>query len=359
MPKKPVTLKDLAAAAGLSPASISMILNRRSLSRFNQNTVEKVFALAGETGYVGCRGRTFFLPKLRERLILVVCPSLANPFYTSLIQGIEMAAHKAGYVTSLRTTYWDPEAEDAIIEQAQKFQAAGIIFTMLPQQAESAYELSRQIPVVTIGDRQDGWDLTTVDMNNFVAGQILARHLLELGHRQVAYLSTTLDKHAPRLRRLQGLKTALALGGAECTVLTKEIQPDYELAHTDTEFTSGFELANECLDQYPHITALVGINDMLAYGAYDAALNRGLSVPEDISVCGFDNILPSRLRSVGLTTVDNSLIECGKSSFTLLKEEIDSYKQRGSFDSITHVEYKCRLVMRTSTGPARKSPEPC
>ena len=97
---------------------------------------------------------------------------------------------------------------------------------------------------------------------------------------------------------------------------------------------------------------MVAINDMVAYGIYNAIVDRGLRIPEDISLCGFDNIFPSRLRGVSLTSIDNSLIECGKSAFNLLQEEIASYENHGRFESITHVEYKCRLIARHSSGPA-------
>ena len=91
---------------------------------------------------------------------------------------------------------------------------------------------------------------------------------------------------------------------------------------------------------------------MVGYGTYNAILDRGLRIPEDISLCGFDNIFPSHLKGVSLTTIDNSLTECGKSAFRLLQEEIASYEHHGKFEPITHVEYKCRLVVRTSSGIA-------
>ena len=91
---------------------------------------------------------------------------------------------------------------------------------------------------------------------------------------------------------------------------------------------------------------------MLGYGAYNAIIDKGLRIPEDISLCGFDNIFPSQLHGISLTTIDNSLTECGKSAFKLLQEEISSYEHHGKFASITHVEYKCRLIARSSSGPA-------
>lgn len=355
MPKK-VTLKDIAAQAGISPASVSMILNRRSIDRFNAETVERVFALAAQMGYKSSKEKAYALIKPSDTLIIIICPSLFNPFYTTIIQGIEIAARALGFVTSVRTTYWDTGTERFIMEQARKFNVAGVIFAMIPQQPQLAYDLSKYLPVVAIGDRRGDLELATVDMNNFTAGQLVGRHLTDLGHRHIAYLSTTLnEQHTSRVRRCQGLEAACAAADAELKIFTKEITPDYELSHVDVEYSTGYELANRCLDSAPATTAIVTINDMVGYGAYNAVCDRGLRIPEDISLCGFDNIFPSRLHGVALTTVDNSLTECGKSAFRLLQEEIASYEHHGKFEPITHVEYKCRLIVRSSSDKAPHS----
>ena len=91
MPKK-VTLKDIAAKAGLSPASVSMILNRRSIDRFNAETVEQVYTIATELGYKSSKKKAYALVRPSDTLIIIICPSLFNPFYTTIIQGIEIAA---------------------------------------------------------------------------------------------------------------------------------------------------------------------------------------------------------------------------------------------------------------------------
>lgn len=352
MPKK-VTLKDIAQAAGLSPASVSMILNRRSINRFSATTVEKVFSLADSLGYRSSKEKAYALIKPSDTTIIIICPSLTNPFYTTIIQGIEIVARKEGYVTSVRTTYWDTDTERFIMEQARKFNVAGVIFAMIPQQPQLAYDLSKTLPVVAVGDRRGDLELATVDMNNFTAGQLIGRHLTELGHRHIAYLSTTLnEQHTSRVRRCQGLEVACGDAGGSLRVFTKEITPAYELSHVDVEYTTGHELALHCLEQAPQTTALVAINDMVAYGAYNALREQGLRIPEDISLCGFDNIFPSHLAGVSLTSIDNSLTDCGRSAFRLLQEEIASYEQHGSFSPLTHVEYKCRLVARSSSGPA-------
>lgn len=356
--EKKVTLKDIAAKASTSPASVSMILNHKSIDRFSEETISKVFASAKSLGYEGNRSKSkkYSLIQPADTMITIICPSIFNPFYTTIIQGIEIAARKEGFTTSVRTTYWDTATERFILEQAKALKVAGVIFAMIPQQPHLAYELSKDLPVVVIGDRRSDLELATVDMNNFTAGQLMGKHLLDYGHRQLAYLSTTLnEQHTSRVRRCQGLEEACkAYADAKLQVFTKEITPDYEITHVDVEYATGYELANICLDKAPATTAIVTINDMVAYGAYDAIIERGLRIPEDISLCGFDNIFPSKLSCIGLTTIDNSLTECGKSAFRLLQEEIAYYARHGSFQSITHVEYKCQLKARKTSGKAKK-----
>ena len=114
MPKK-VTLKDIAAKAGLSPASVSMILNRRSIDRFNAETVEQVYAIATELGYKSSKEKAYALVRPSDTLIIIICPSLFNPFYTTIIQGIEIAARKQGFVTSVRTTYLDTDTIEPLL----------------------------------------------------------------------------------------------------------------------------------------------------------------------------------------------------------------------------------------------------
>lgn len=352
MAEKP-TLKDIAAQLNISTSSVSMILNNRSIERFSEETVHKVLETAGKLGYRSKKRKEYSLISPSDTVIIIVCPSLVNPFYSTIIQGIEIAARSRGFTTSVRTTYWDEGTERFIISQARKFNVAGVIFAMIPQQPELAYELSRHLPVVAVGDRRSDLELATVDMNNFAAGQKMGLHLLELGHRRIAYISTTLNaQHSSRVRRCQGLQEACrACPGSSLQIFSKDITPDYELSNVDVEYATGYELALSCLKKAPETTAIVAINDMVAYGAYNALIGSGLHIPEDISLSGFDNIFPSKLYGLELTSVDNSLAECGKSAFRLLQEEIESYRSNGRFGSITHVEYRSRLIPRRTTGP--------
>ena len=346
---KKVTLKDIAEATGVTAASVSMILNGKEISRFTPELVSRVLDAAKQMHYAPPASKS------GQKQIAIISPSVNNPYHTTIIMGIERAALANGYLTTIYNTYWNPHTELAILNQMDKRHFAGIIYVMNPLQVEKVLEINRHTPVVAVGDTVSDLAIDMVDINNFNAGHIVARHLIGLGHRHIAYLTTSLNKHhIARIRRCEGLQDAyrqLCPEGS-VTIYCKDNKYEQEIQSPDIELESGRELAYECMKN-PDITAIVSINDMVGYGVLDALLEKGYRVPEDYSLCGFDNSFPSAFRRMGLTTVDHSTVYHGAQAFHLLKEKMeDSVKQDSAFP-ITRVEYKSRLVLRGSTGVPR------
>lgn len=353
MEKKKVTMKDIGEAAGVSAASVSMILAKKSLSRFSPETVDTVYALARELGY---ERRS---DKYNKKILIIVCPSVINPYFATLIQGMEQEATQCGIRTMLFTTYWDTEKEQRVCEFANDPMIAGVVFAMIPQQPELARKLNETVPVVAVGDKQNESGLDTVDVNNFTAGSLVGKHLLRLGHKKVAYVSTSLNtEHSARVRRYEGLKAEFRHAGEGCelSLITSDIPSTTELNTVDIEHKTGYELAQRCMQETPEVTAIVAINDMVAYGIIDAIGDAGFRIPEDYSVCGFDNIYPSSFRGVSLTTVEHYIIQVGKSAIRLISEKIkNNYARVADSDAVTRVEYRCKLIERNSTGiPGRR-----
>ena len=178
---------------------------------------------------------------------------------------------------------------------------------------------------------------------------MLGRHMTGLGPRHAAYLSTPLNAaNSARVRRLEGVEAAFAEVGGTVLVKTVDVTPETELGNIPIEHAVGRELARQCL-QVPGLTALMAVNDMVAYGVLDAVAEAGKRVPEDYSVCGFDNIFPSGFLTVGLTTVEHYLIEKSRNAFEILRGRIAGANLASS---VTRVEYSHHLVLRSSTGPA-------
>lgn len=341
------TLRDIAKRTDLTTASVSMILSGKMLSRFPQETIEKVERCAQELGYVSKQ------KKKAAPLILIVCPSVINPYFATLLQGMESAADNEHWNTIIANTYWSKEREEKIINMAKGQNIQGVIFAMIPQQPELVVELSALKPVIVVGDKQSTVNLDTVDVDNFNAGFELGRYLIDLGHRHIVYLSTALNKeHTSRVFRLSGLKASFKefCPEGKVDIIICDVSYKTEIDNVEIEHTTGQELASRFLAQKSDATAIVAINDMIAYGVLDELKSRGYKIPEDYSVCGFDNIYPSKFIDLELTTVDQFINNKGESAFNLIKERILSTSPK---HSTTHVEFASQLVVRKTTAPPK------
>lgn len=347
-----ITIKEIAQKAGVSSASVSMILNGKNLSRFSEETVTQVKQIAFAHNY------QLKHPKAPSGTIMIICPSVMNPYYATLIQSMEQEAIDKGYRTSIFTTYWSTELEKQALELAMSSaQYSGIIFSMIPQQPELAVKASKKLPVVAVGDRLQDLGIDTVDVNNYYGGEMIGKHLLELGHKNIAYISTALNaEHSARVKRCDGLRAVYHTPPIKghVSIYATDISSATELNTTQIEYEVGFQLAQKCVRENPDVTALVAVNDMVAYGVIDGVHDLGLRVPEDISVCGFDNIFPSRFSGIRLTTIDHSIEERGRSTFRLLTERLNNPEIAVREGGITRVEYKSRLIVRESSGVVKE-----
>ncbi len=348
--KKRITLEDLAKEAHVSTASVSMILNSKNLNRFSPETIESVYTISRRFGYENKRA------KKTHNILLLVCPSVINPYFATMIQGMEQEAQACGLQTMVITTYWNTDRERWVCEFAKDPLVAGVVFAMIPQQPQLVQKLHETLPVVAVGDRQNELGIDTVDVNNFKAGSLVGEHLLEMGHTQIAYITTSLNsQHSARVRRYEGIKSALKqshLTDVKLHLFTEEISAETELHTVDIEHKTGYNLAMRCLAEKPQVTALVAINDMVAYGIIDAIKDSGHQIPEQYSVCGFDNIYPSNFTGVELTTVEHSIIQRGKSAVRLIYNKIaqhDALSREHDAGAVTRVEYQSRLIVRRSS----------
>ena len=331
MSSKP-TLRDIAEATGVSTASVSMILNGKSLERFSSQRVASVLAEAERIGYrtpsARCSGKQ----------IAVLSPSVSNPYHTKMITGIDAAAHAAGYHTAIYNTYWNPRTESHLLDTLDFSRVAGIIFAMTPTQPAKVRELSHRVPIVAVGDRVVDFGIDTVDVDYFGAAQLVALN----------------EHHISRMRRAQGLQEAYRRWCPEgsVTICSHVNSLEAEITTPDLEYRSGMELAYKCL-RNDKITGIVAINDMVAYGVLDALVREGYRVPEDFSLCGFDNVTSSGYQRIQLTSVENYTFNHGKSAFNLLLERIEGGLNNREDQPINRVEYRSRLIVRGSTGKPR------
>ena len=327
-----------------------MILSGRTDVSFSADTVRKVRETAEALGYAPTAKKR---PSLFDRkTVLIVCPNVLNPYYSTIVQAIQQAAADKDCDTLFYTTYRDAENEIRILNAVAGSDLAGVVFTMMPQSTELVERVNRLVPVVVIGDRNTSLNVDTVEMNNYSAGAIIAHYMIGLGHKHIAYISTTLNEaNSARVRRLEGVRDTYRDECPEGSVIvrSREVTPKEERDNISIEHAVGFELTRKCLGER-HITAFVAVNDMVAYGVLDAIRAEGRRVPEDYSVCGFDNIFPSQFLPVGLTTVEHYIADKGRNAFEILHSKMSG---ESSDRNITRVEFKHHLIVRDSTAAPR------
>ncbi len=327
-----------------------MILSGRTDVSFSADTVRKVRETAEALGYAPTAKKR---PSLFDRkTVLIVCPNVLNPYYSTIVQAIQQAAVDKDCDTLVYTTYRDAENEIRILNAVAGSDLAGVVFTMMPQSTELVERVNRLVPVVVIGDRNTSLNVDTVEMNNYSAGAIIAHYMIGLGHKHIAYISTTLNEaNSARVRRLEGVRDTYRDECPEGSVIvrSREVTPKEERDNISIEHAVGFELTRKCLGER-HITAFVAVNDMVAYGVLDAIRAEGRRVPEDYSVCGFDNIFPSQFLPVGLTTVEHYIADKGRNAFEILHSKMSG---ESSDRNITRVEFKHHLIVRDSTAAPR------
>lgn len=350
---KKVTLADLSRETGFSQASISMILARRPDVSFSEKTVETVREAARKLGYIPPGHRPADL--LGAKTIVVVCPFVLNHYYTAVVQSLQASAAGLGYSVFVCATYNSPEEEARLLRLLAESDASGVIFVMLPQSRPLARKLCRALPVVIIADQEGKWPAPFMELHNYEAGSLVARHLAELGHKNIICVSTPLSSSPPsRAKRYEGLKDTwqrLCPEGS-LRLFTDFANPAMARDNIQLERYLGQKITSAALEgEASHSTAFVGINDMLAYGIMDVLLDLGKTIPGEFSVCGCDNDFASDLPGVRLTSVEHFMARNAREAFSLLHRQITEEHSSPEIYPLKNIHPE--LVIRASTGAPR------
>jgi len=351
MRTKTATIQDVASLAGTSASTVSNLLNGRT-ERMRPETRQRIERAVDQLGYraneVARHLKTGHAP-----IIGLVIPSVANPFWGSFVQHVEEAAHARGYQVLLGNGGRDPQRELEYAESLRVRGVRGIIFGSSPISLNHILKMVEEGIYVVAFDRNvnqlsssidSGIDSVSVD--NVAGGYLATRHLLDLGHTRIGFLSGPL-RTASRLERLEGYRRALRDAG---------ILPEDSLVWAVTQDNTtgdvegaeiGREGARALLRSPAPPTGLVTINDMYALGALAGVRDLHLRVPEDISVIGFDDISMAELAYPPLTTVRQPLGEMMSIAVETLVGRLTGAKN-GSAEQIT---VPSELIVRGSTGP--------
>lgn len=360
MAKKKITSSQVAEKAGVSQATVSMILNRRNNVSFSAETVEKVEQAARELGYELPR-RKKNKDNKKEKLIVVFCPTLTSPYYVLLLQGIEAVANEKGYGVFICNTQRDAGLEEKYLRMIRTMNPQGIIYTCNPHPdfQKKVEETAREIPLVIISNKEKTTTVDAINQDNTMVGRLMARHLLDLGHQDVAFITPPLTRRQwQRSRRIDGFVKEFEREGLGGHVLIKAADEsvDRKIPRMDSEYSMGYQLTMELIGEGKKFTAIAGQNDMMAIGAIDALEKSRIHVPRDVSVIGCDNIFYSGIRRLSLTTIDHFVALKGRDACDIIIRKISMSDQLYTGlqpTSLYNIEYTPKLIARKTTAYAK------
>ena len=334
----PVSIKDIADAAGVSHSTVSRALSDSPLVKAETKT--RIQHLAREMGYSpDARARSLVMGQTRT--VGVVVTTITDPFAAEVVQGIESTAHDQGYNVLLCSSNAEPEREIAAVEMLRSRRVDGVIVTSSRVGALYLDHLERfGVPIVLINNHSEdsGRYTYSVSVDNQHGGHRATAHLIQMGHRRIAYISRPSDFKSNQERQA-GYCQALAEADIPC---------DPTLVVPGTGRTGGGERALPTLmglDEPP--TAVFCYNDMTAIGLLRAARETGLTIPEDLAVVGFDDILLASYVSPSLTTIAQSKAEMGQLAMHMALDLMQTTNPAA--EGISDIVVKGKLIKRESS----------
>lgn len=353
MRSRSATIQEVAVLAGTSTSTVSNLLNGRT-DRMRPETRERIERAMEQLGYQTNHAARQ-LKTGQAPILGLVIPSVANPFWGAFVQAVEEAALQRDYQVLLGNGGRDPHREQRYAESLWAHGVRGVIFGSSPLSLDYIMRLvDRGLNAVifdrrlTHGEATGKGRVDGITVDNAGGGSLATRHLLDLGHRRIGFISGPL-RTASRIERLEGYRTALIDAG-----IRHDPALVWEGGHASgTGDVEGAEIGREGakalleLDHPP--TALVTINDMYALGAYAGVADCGLRVPDDISIVGFDDIAMASIANPPLTTIRQPLTTMMRQAVNILIDRLEGANPATPAAQIVTVPSD--LVVRRSTAP--------
>ncbi|MFN2130541.1 MAG: LacI family DNA-binding transcriptional regulator [Anaerolineae bacterium] len=332
-----VSIKDIAREAGVSHSTVSRALADSPL--VNPKTKARIQQLAREMGYSPSAIARAMATR-RTRTVGLVVTTIADPFVAEIVRGIEEMALDHDYNVILCSSNDDPDRELNAVRTLREKWVDAVIVTS--SRVGSFYEelAEIQVPVVLINNQQPGDYSLSVRNDDLYGGRLVGEYLISLGHRHVAYISGREDTVSSQLR-LRGCQEALAQIGAS-------ISPQW-IVPGDGGPAAGERAARHLLARSPCPTAIFCYNDQTAMGALRGAKNHGLSIPGDVSIVGYDDIIAAAYLDPPLTTVAQAKYEMGRHAMHMALDRLAGRDVRD-------VLLRPGLVLRASCAPLEGDP---
>ncbi len=332
-----ITIKDIARRAGVSHTTVSRAL--RGDARITADTTERILQLAEQLGYIP-NSIAQSLNAQRTNTIGMLVTSVADPVVMDFMEGAEEIAQERGYCIFLSTSRNDPVREFHIVETFQRRRVDGVIVVASRSGVQYGLALDRiQVPLVLLDSEEIHDSHPAVNVDNIGGAAVAVRHLLALGHRQVGYIGAT-DRPLTNLKRLAGYTETLQQAGIP-------VAPNWVINPVaDDDIQRGRLGLEHCLAA--GVTAIFCYNDQIAISVLNSCYHKGIAVPQQLSVAGFDDIRPASYVNPPLTTVRQPLQQMGRTGMEMVLALIEKR-------TVQNQRLDCTLMVRasTSTAPVR------
>lgn len=334
-PEEPVTLEIIAREAGVSPSTVSRILNGTArVSEVKRLAVEKTISRFNFQPNMMARG----LAMGQTLSIGVLTQFIDSPFYGEALRGIEDALTDTGYAPLFVSGHWNLKDELSRMALLQARRVDGVIVLTGRLSDQQLVEYAQKMPIVVTGRALEAPNLASFNINDFLGAYRATQHLIELGHTRIAYISGPKD-HPDSQERTRGYRQAMQ---------DASLKVDAGLiAQADFHESGGVLAINQLIESRKDFTAVFAANDQMAYGARLALYRLNIRVPEDISLVGYDDLPNSIYTMPPLTTVRQPVYEIGKLAAEAMLKLI-----RGERVSI--VPPPVELIIRESTRRLRR-----
>jgi DNA-binding LacI/PurR family transcriptional regulator len=349
MPKSGAsTIRDVARESGYSASTVSIVLNAAPLARYiPAGTKERIQATARRLGYrPNPLARS--LRSQRSNIVGVMVFDILDPFCTPILRGLENSLYQANYLSLLADSHNEPHRFERYLEMMldRRVEALIVIANWLVTDIKVLADLTaRQVPTVIAGRGNEIDNVSTVSVDNEAGAALALEHLYRLGHRDIAFLRgpKTLSSSGQRWKGIRNFahSSGLHLDSKRIAELPESLDPN-------SSFDAAAQLTTELLRTGKSFSALLAYDDMTALGALRALKNKGLRVPEDCSVIGFDDVAQAGFSVPSLTTVRQPMEAMGAMSVGVVLDAIQAANQKREIPLVRR-KIPAELVVREST----------
>ena len=327
-PKKRPTMRDVARAADVSTALVSLVF--RDVPKVSESRRARVLEAADNLGYrpnAMARG----LASRSSSTIGVLINDLHNPWFAEMYDGVELAARAAGYQILLTTGNQRAGGEARAIDTMMEHRVDAIVLSGPRLSGAEIRGVCNEVPVVSVGRSFPGTNADSVMANEGVGAALAVDHLAALGHSEITHIDG--GDGAGAAPRRAGYLRAIKKAGLAPDVIGGDF--------IEAAGAAAVEILSQ-RKRLPH--AIFAANDLVAFGVLSALAQRGFNVPETLSLVGYDNTATARLTPIGLTSVDQPRAAMGELAVALLIERIAGQRVKPRHETLTP-----SLVVRTSS----------